>query len=85
MGSHRHLGECGDSKENWTSYVGRAKLHFSANVPINACGPATYSAIKDILAPDPPSNVNFDIIVEKLSQHFQPVLNQMALSCRFFS
>ena len=54
-------------------------------VLISACGPATYRIIKDVLTPEAPSTVDFDTIVEKLTQHFQPVPNQIAQRCKFFS
>ena len=54
-------------------------------VLINACGPATYRIIKDVLTPEAPSTVDFDTIVEKLTQYFQPVPNQIAQHCKFFS
>ena len=52
---------------------------------ISACGPATYRIINDVLTPEALSTVDFDTIVEKLTQHFQPVPNQIAQHCKFFS
>ena len=54
-------------------------------VLISACGPATYRIIKDVLTPEAPSTLDFNTIVEKLTQHFQPVTNQIAQHCKFFS
>ena len=95
MASHGHLGEFDASKDDWTSYIERAQQYFAANdidspakmhaVLISACGPATYRIIKDVLTPEAPSTVDFDTIVEKLTQHFQPVPNQIAQRCKFFS
>ena len=95
MASHGHLGEFDASKDNWTSYIERAQQYFAANdidgpakmhaVLISAYGPATYRIIKDVLTPETPSTVDFDTIVEELTQHFQPVPNQIAQCCKFFS
>ena len=95
MASHRHLGEFDVSKDDLTLYFERARQYFAANdkdspakmraVLISACGPATYRIIKDVLTPEAPSTVDFDTIVEKLTQHFQPVPNQIAQCCKFFS
>ena len=95
MASHGHLGEFDASKDDWTSYIEKAQQYFTAididspakmrAVFISACGPATYRIIKDVLTPEAPSTLDFYTIVEKLTQHFQPVPNQIAQRCKFFS
>ena len=95
MASHGHLVEFNASKDDWTSYIERAQQYFAANdidspakmraVLISACCPATYRIIKDVLTPEAPSTMDFDTIVEKLTQHFQPVPNQITQHCKFFS
>ena len=83
MAVHGHLGEFDAGKDDWKSYIERAKQYFEANniedagkkraVLLSACGAATYRKIKDLLTPKAPSETTFDEIVEKMTKHLQPV------------
>lgn len=95
MAKHGHLGEFDANKDDWKSYIERAKQSFAANdiadavkrraILLSACGASTYRTIKDVLTPQAPGEVAFDDIVEMLSKYFQPTPSEIVQRCRFNS
>ena len=79
--SHGTLGEFVASKEDWKSYTERLLQYFTANdivdagkrraILLSSCGAATYRLIKDVIAPQTPTEVSFNEIVAKMTAHCQ--------------
>ena len=90
---HGSLGESDLAKGDWKSYVERAKQHFSANeitdgakqraILLSSCGDAPYRTIKDVLSPQAPGEIPFKTIVDKMTEHLQPVPSEIVQLCRF--
>ena len=93
MAVHGHLGEFEASKDDWKSYIERAKQYFTANevtsaakkraILLSACGPVTYRVIRDVLTPEAPTDVALDVLIEKMSKHFQPTPSEIVQRFRF--
>ena len=68
--------------EDWASYTKRLQQHFSASniegegkkkaILLSSCGPRTYQLIKNLLAPDVPTEKSFDNIVKLVKDHLDP-------------
>ena len=91
--SHGKLGEFVASKEDWKSYTERLLQYFTANdiddagkrraILLSSCGATTYRLIKDVIAPQAPTEVSFDDIVAKMTAHCQPPPSEIMQRYRF--
>ena len=70
------------NEEDWNTYIDRLSFYFEANdivtqkkkkaILLTVCGIPTYRTICNLLLPQSPKDVDFDTIVDKMSQHLQP-------------
>lgn len=75
------------SKEDWVSYTERLEAHFEANdipeeavakrraILFSVCGSSTYQLIRNLVAPDPPTEKTFTELVEVVKRHYNPKRN----------
>ena len=75
------LEEFDPANDSITAYVERAQLFIEANgipaekkvaVFLSAIGSKTYSLLRNLLAPMPPKDKDFDELVSSLKGHFEP-------------
>ena len=75
------FGDFDADKEDWLSYTERLQQYFLANksnedkqkaVLLSVCGPSIYQLIKDIVAPQKPSNKSFKELVTLVDTHKNP-------------
>ena len=93
MATHGSLGEFDHRTGDWKSYIERAQQYFAANdvesagkkraILLSSVGDKTYQIIKDVLAPDAPTDVTFANIVEKMMKHFQPPPSEIVQRFQF--
>ncbi|XP_071576343.1 uncharacterized protein [Temnothorax nylanderi] len=86
------LSEFDASKENWTSYIERFEFFTEANkitadsgkqcTLLTAVGARTYETI-NLIAPDSPSSVTYELIIEKCNAHFCKPVNELLARVRF--
>ena len=79
---HGSVGEFSGVAEEWPPYIERMEFYFAANdvedegkkraILLSCCGSATYSLIRNLVAPGKPSETTFKNIVEKVQTHFNP-------------
>lgn len=82
MPMHGTISEFDPSVEDWSTYVERVNLYLAANdivdadkkraVLLSVCGAKTYRTIRDLLAPDKPTDLGFSDIVKKVQEHYNP-------------
>ena len=73
MANHRNIGEYDPQTEDWTSYSERLKEYFTANdveaaakkraILLSVVGASTYQLIKNLVAPQKPTEKGFDDLV----------------------
>ena len=76
------FGEFNPSLEDWRSYTERLQQYFKANdvaedkqkaILLSGCGVATYRLIKDLTAPDKPTDRSFAQLVKLVGDHYSPI------------
>ncbi|GFX44478.1 LYR motif-containing protein 4 [Trichonephila clavipes] len=81
------------SVEDWSSYVERLESYFVVNgikdkmkVPaiLSLMGATTYKLLKNLAAPNIPSELTYQDIVKLLSEHLNPKLLEMTERFRFY-
>ena len=82
MAMHGIIGEFKPSQEDWQSYVERLDQYFTANdvaapgkrraILLSSVGPVTYRLIRNLLAPDKPTDKTLKEIVDIVRDHHQP-------------
>ena len=79
--THGRVGEFDPNLEDWTSYTERLQQYFTANdveedkqraVLLSGCGIATYRLIKNLTAPDKPTDKSFTQLVKLVADHHNP-------------
>lgn len=72
------------SKTAWVSYTERFEYYFTANgiaadaaeqrraILLSVCGPATYQLIRNLVAPDKPTDKEYAALVKLVKGHYQP-------------
>ncbi len=96
--AHISIGTIGSfqaSAEEWTAYTERLQLFFVANgiddaakrraTLLTVCGPATYGLIRDLLAPDAPTDKTFEELVALVKEHQQPTPSPIVERYTFFT
>ena len=80
MASHV-FGEFCEKNEDWLSYTERLQQYFEANgtkkerqraVLLSVVGPATYQLIRNLIAPEKPTDKSFEEIVSIVQEHRNP-------------
>ena len=83
--------------EEWSQYVERLEFYFTANsienttenagrrkaILLSAIGGKTYGLLRDLLAPDRPSDKTYDEVVEMLKKQFQPKPSEIVMRYKF--
>ena len=80
--AHGSIGAFDSSEEGWETYVERVELYLAANkitdasqkrdVLLSICGVKTYHILRDLLAPQKPSETSYADVVKCLKTHFNP-------------
>ena len=79
--THGRVGKFDPNLEDWTSYTERLQQYFTANdvtenkqraVLLSGCGVATYRLIKNLTAPDKPTDKSFTQLVKLVADHHNP-------------
>ena len=86
MATHGSVGKFNSgTREDWVSYTKRLIQYFVANgiseegdkriaILFSSCGASTYQLIRNLVAPDKPTDKNYAEIVAIVKAHYQPVL-----------
>ena len=86
------FGEFNPSLEDWRSYTERLQQYFKANdveedkqkaILLSGCGVATYRLIKNLTAPDKPTDKSFADLVELVGDHYSPIPSVIVEHFRF--
>ena len=95
MATHGSIDEFRNAQEDWHSYVERLQQYFVANdvkttdkqraVLLSCVGGATYQLIRNLLAPDKPTDKSFAEIVEAVQRHHQPKPSEIVQRFQFHS
>ena len=82
MATHGELSAFNPTKEQWTSYIERARYYFIANdvksdekkyaILFSGCGPETYQTIRSIVDAETLQKSKFENLVEIISAHYDP-------------
>ena len=86
MATHGTGGEFNSGVEDWVSYSERLEQYFAANgigtevadqathraILLSCCGPPTYHLIRNLVAPEKPTDKTFEQLVELMRDHQQP-------------
>lgn len=83
-----------DAQTSWEEYRERTVQYFIANdVPddkqkavfLTCCGPATYTLLRNLLAPVKPCNASLTTIFDVLGKHFSPKPSEVVATFKFNS
>ena len=87
------IDEYDSEKEDWPNYVERLTHFLKANsittneqkqsVFLSVIGPATYSLLRSLVAPDKPGDKSFKDLVKKLTDHFSPTPSEIVQRFKF--
>ena len=76
------INEFEAAREDWTSYAERLEQYFAANdvesaekrraIFLSACGAQTYQLLKNLVAPEKPTERSFGELIELVKDHLQP-------------
>ena len=90
-----NIGEFDSSKENWKCYTERLQQYFMANdvvdaqkqraILLSACGAPTYLLIRNLAAPQQPTDKSFAQIVTLVQDHLQPSPSEIMERFHFHS
>ena len=82
MATHGTIGAFDPGVEEWQAYCERLEQYFLANdaedpakqraILLSVCGAATYQLIRNLVAPDKPTNKSFSAIVKLVQDHHNP-------------
>jgi len=91
MATHGNIGEFDHQKEDWTAYSERLVEYFTANdvgetvkkraILLSVVGASTYQLIRNLVAPQKPTEKSFDDLVKLVQEHYQP--NRSVIVQRF--
>ena len=89
---HRTVGEFDPTLEDWGPYTERLQLYFTANdveeakqkaILLSGCGVATYQHIKNLTAPEKPTDKTFAQLVQLVGEHHNPKPSKIVEHLRF--
>ena len=79
---HGTIGEFDKSQEDWQAYVERVNLYLIANdvtdpikkraILLSVCGTKTYHTIRNLVAPESPTELEYDAIVKLVQEYYNP-------------
>jgi hypothetical protein len=79
---HGSIGPFNPDEEEWTSYTERMEQYFVANevtdpskqrgILLSVCGASTYQLVRNLVAPNKPSDRSFAEIVKLVKDHHHP-------------
>ena len=78
---HGTMGTFDPTLEDWSSYTERLQQYFTANdvaedkqeaILLSGCGVATYRLIKNLTAPEKPTDKTFAQLVQLVGEHHNP-------------
>ena len=82
MAMHGSIGEFDRTQEDWVSYCERLEQYFVANdvknadkqraILLSVCGASTYQLIRNLVAPNKPTEKTFAEIVKLVKDHYTP-------------
>ena len=82
MATHGRIGEFNRGEEDWTAYCERLEQYFLANdvasaekqraILLSVCGAATYQLVRNLVAPDKPTDKSFEELVTLVKEHHTP-------------
>ena len=83
MATHGTVGEFNSTREDWVSCIERLDQYFVANgiseegnkqraILLSCCGAATYQLIRNLVAPNKPTDKAYAEIVDVVKAHLQP-------------
>ena len=82
MAIHVNIGEYAPQTEDWTSYSERLIEYFTANdvneaakkraILLSVVGASTYQLIRNLVAPQKPTEKAFNDLVKLVQEHYQP-------------
>ena len=80
--NYGNFNEYDNSKEDWTSYTERLQQYFTANdieaepkrraILLSVCVAKTYQLIKNLLAPEKPTDKLYKEVVQTVKDHVEP-------------
>ena len=92
---HGVIGAFDSGVEQWQTYSERLEQYFLANdveapekqraILLSVCGPATYQLIRNLAAPQKPSEVSFAGVVKLVQDHFNPTPSVIVQRFKFHS
>ena len=95
MATHVSLGAFDCGVEEWTAYCERLEQYFLANdvedagkqraILLSVCGAATYRLIRNLVAPDKPTDKSFAAIVKLVQDHYTPPPSVIVQRFKFHS
>lgn len=95
MATHGRNGEFNSQREDWMSYSERLQEYFTANeiesadkkkaILLSVVGAEIYQLIRSLVAPDKPTEKNFNQLVELVQQHYQPTPSVIVQRFKFNS
>ena len=79
---HGAIGEYVHEREDWSAYCERLEQYFAANdvvdagkqraILLSSCGPETYQLIRNLSAPEKPTEKTFAALVKLVKEHHTP-------------
>ncbi|XP_067685478.1 uncharacterized protein [Haliotis asinina] len=82
MSGHHIFGEFKPSEETWACYIERLDAYFVTNdvteeekkrsFLISVVGPKTYGLMRNLVSPDKPKDVQFDVLTSAVQDHHHP-------------
>ena len=95
MATHGNIGEFDRGAEDWAAYCERLEQYFLANdvedadkqraILLSVCGAGTYQLIRNLVAPDKPSEKTFGAIVTLVRDHHNPPPSAIVQRFKFHS
>ena len=95
MATHGNIGEFDRGAEDWAAYCERLEQYFLANdvedadkqraILLSVCGAGTYQLIRNLAAPDKPSEKTFGAIVTLVRDHHNPPPSAIVQRFKFHS
>ena len=95
MAQHGNIGEFDAAREDWVSYTERLSQYFIANgitedaaekkraILLSVCGAATYQLIRNLSAPEKPTEKSFAALVKLVQDHHQPPPSKIVQRFKF--
>ena len=95
MATHGSIGEFDPDREDWTSYTERLEQYFTANdmkdagkqraILLSVCGPKSYQLIRNLVAPNKPTEKTFAEICSAVKDHHHPKPSAIVRRFQFHS